>query len=188
MKLYFEQLISDSEYVELSDNFLSNLNGAEYSSILHYTDSGHTVINKTLSGFVQSEPSVDCIISDIDSALSKTSQKQRTLYRGASLKEFNPVNGTITFKSYFSASYSPLQASKFVKNEEKPVVYVIKSECGAEVSSIHNELEVLMPRNLTFTITDIKENVEYTSLYFGTDYGVSVPSVTVVFLTQAVDK
>lgn len=186
--MYFEQFISDSEYSNLSDEFLSALNGAEYSSILHYTDSGHTAINKTLSGIVEQEPAINEIISDIDSALTKATPKKRLLYRGASLKEFKPDNGTITFKSYFSASYSPVQASKFIKSETKPVVYVIESEHGAEVSSIHDELEVLMPRDLTFTIVDVKENIEYTSLYFGTDYGVSVSNVTVVFLAQPVDK
>lgn len=188
MKLYFEQTVTAEEYTQMAYSFLGKLNAAEYSSVLHYTDSGHTSVNRSLSGADDMDVNVQSIISDIDSALSKGEQKKRTLYRGASSKEFKPVDGMIVSETYLSASYSPVQAMKFIKTTPNPIVYVIESLAGAEVSDIHDEMEVIIPRGTSFKISEVKENVEYTALYHGTDYGVSTSNVTLIFISQVVDK
>lgn len=187
MKLYFEQLISDSEYQKNATNFLSSLNGSEYSDILHYTDSGHSSINRALQNPVMDD-SMFKIVDNIDSGLSKTQPKKKTLYRGASFKEFSPSGDMFTSESYLSATYSPVQALKFIKNKTAPVIYVIECFNGAEVSSIHDEYEVIIPRGSKFSIQNIKTNIEYTALYYGTDYDVSLQNVTIVYMSEVVDN
>ena len=178
MKAYFASEMSTAEYKTRVESFYGRLTAEQYSSILYYSDSGHKKINYS------SSPLGADLAVDVNSALDCVDMEWKTVYRASD--DFSghdlTVNSVVSFPAFVSTSYNPQVTFKFL-NKETPTIYVIKTYHGAEISMVHDEMEVLLPKGLMFKIDKI-ETVDFHAAYPDTDYHVSRENVKTVYLTQ----
>lgn len=136
---------------------------------LYCDEYGSQVIAWYLNGTIQNhhrEPKEEVMkrVALLDSIIAKHPVKKepRTLYRG--LKKYEPglsslkIGEKITFKSYSSTS-SSLQTAKDFVDREAPILLKINTRQGAPIYANFLEHEYLLPRDSTFTVTGIEENV-----------------------------
>lgn len=178
MKAYFASEVSTAEYKNRVESFYGRLTSEQYSSILYYSDSGHKKINYS------SSPLGADLAVDVNSALDCADTGWKTVYRASD--DFSgddlAVNSVVSFPAFVSTSYNPQVTFKFL-NKDVPTVYVIRTCHGAEISMVHDEMEVLLPKGLTFKVDKI-ETVDFHAAYPDTDYHVSRENVKTVYLTQ----
>ena len=178
MKAYFASEISTHEYKERVNGFYSKLDANQYSSVLYYSDSGHKRVNYA------SSPVGQALAEDISSALKSIEPAFKTLYRASEdfLDESLEVGATLQFPAFVSTSYNPQVTFKFLSKKD-PTIYVIKTTQGAEISMVHDEMEVLLPKDLTFVVTKT-EKCDFYAAYPETDYHISRENVTVIYLEE----
>lgn len=178
MKAYFASQISTADYVKKVESFYNKLTAEQYSSILYYSDSGHKRVNYASSA------SGKAVAEDICSALNQSTKEFKTVYRASDdfLLDELKVGETVAFPAFVSTSYNPQTTFKFL-NKSQPIIYVIKTLHGAEISLVHDEMEVLLPKGLSFNIVNI-ETCDFYAAYPDTDYHVSRENVTVVYLEE----
>lgn len=178
MKAYFASEVSTSDYKERVEAFYSKLNAKQYSSVLYYSDGGHKRVNYA------SSPTGEALAEDIASALKSVEPALKTVYRASD--DFSDENLTIgnviSFPAFVSTSYNPQVTFKFL-NKSNPTVYVIKTSHGAEISEVHDEMEVLLPQGINFNIVNIVK-CDFHAAYPDTDYHVARENVTVVYLEE----
>ena len=178
MKSYHASQISTLEYKNKAEKFCSLLSPKQYSSVMYYSDGGHKRINYA------SSPAGRSLTQDIHEALQLTQPYQKTVYRASDDFKIHDlhVGKTISFPAFVSTSYNPQITFKFL-NKQTPIIYIIDTTQGAEISLIHNEMEVLLPQGLNFEIIS-KQHVDFYAAYPDTDYHISRENITVIHLQQ----
>lgn len=178
MKAYFASEISTSDYKDKVEAFYSKLDAKQYSSVLYYSDGGHKRVNYA------SSPVGEALAKDIASALQHVPRSMKTVYRASddfSAENIN-IGDIIAFPAFVSTSYNPQIAFKFL-NKTEPTVFVIKTTHGAEISMVHDEMEVLLPQGIEFKVTKI--NVcNFHAAYPDTDYHIGRENVTTIHLEE----
>jgi hypothetical protein len=145
------QELNESEYKTLAEEFYTKLTTEEASALMHYSDAGFKLINRSLMGLENiREPLVDLL----DSSLSKARLEGKTLYRGARRDINKNVGDSHIFETFVSTSYNPQKAFEFT-NPSSPILFILETKSGAPISIIHREMEVLLPRNKEFLVTDV---------------------------------
>ena len=178
MKAYFASQITASEYKKLTEEFYSKLNAKQYGAVLYYSDGGHKRANYALS------PAGEALAEDIANALNLSTPNNKTVYRASDDFQVDVLEeGAVgSFPAFVSTSYNPQAVFKFL-HKETPTIYVIETSMGAEISMIHDEMEVLLPKGMQFKITEVKE-CDFYAAYPETDYHVSRENIKVVYLQQ----
>lgn len=178
MKSYHASQVSTLEYKQKVEKFYSKLTPQQYSSIMYYSDSGHKKANyaSTVLGC--------SIAEDINTALQFTQESMKTVYRASDdfLEADLHVGNTIMFPAFVSTSYNPQIPFKFL-NKQQPIIYVIETQHGAEISTIHDEMEVLLPKGLQFKIMN-KTVTNFHAAYPDTDYHIVKENITTVYLKE----
>lgn len=178
MREYFASEVSTADYRQRVENFYSTLDAKEYSAVLYYSDGGHKRVNYASSATGQA------LAEDIESALQRATLNTKTLYRASNdfpMEKLKKGN-ILTFPAFVSTSYNPQITFKFL-NKHNPVIFVITTNHGAEISMVHDEMEVLLPKGLTFEIKDTT-TCDFYAAYPDTDYHVCKENITVVYLEE----
>ena len=178
MKAYFASQFTNTEYKKRAEKFYSNLDSRQYGAVLYYSDGGHKRVNYA------SSPAGVSLAEDIAQALTFTDREQKIVYRASNDFQVDifEVGALGEFPAFVSTSYNPQTVFKFL-NKEQPTIYVIETFSGAEISMIHDEMEVLLPKGLQFEIVQIQQ-CDFYAAYPETDYHVSRENVKIIYLKE----
>lgn len=178
-KHYFNQDVTHIEYEQLSVEFANKLNAEELKAIAHYADSGYKPINRSL---IKGEGIKQEYIDAIDSTIAKAELVDKTIYRGIKKDFPYKVGDKVKFPMYLSTSFNPQKAIEFTE-KEKPTILLFQTKHGAPISLVHKEMEIVLPRDSEFTLSEIV-TTDFTCVYPETDYTVNYPNATIYILTQ----
>lgn len=146
----------------------------EIEGAKEYTTKSYTLINEALrkaDGDMSkiSDPYILSTVNDIDSAISKTVVKNNMIvHRGAERDKRVVVGATIKDHAFVSTSASESSAEKFAQYPQS-TIYHIKVPAGtkasfvASKSDVPQEMEVLLPRGLTYRVVGISNRSPYRS-------------------------
>jgi hypothetical protein len=176
---YFNQDVTHIDYEKMSLDFANKLNAEELRAIAHYADSGYKPINLSL---IKGEDIKPEYINAIDSTIAKALPVDKTVYRGIKNNFPYKVGDTVKFPMYLSTSFNPHKAVEFTE-KENPTILLFQTKQGAPISLVHKEMEIVLPRDSEFTLTEVV-TTDFTCVYPDTDYTVSYPNATIYILTQ----
>lgn len=176
-KLYFDSEITTSDYKDEVKEFYSLLDAEQASAVLLYSDSGHKRINMGKDGSELHSES-------LEKALLLAPERPKMVFRAGN--EHRPEElekgSSVAFPAFVSTSYSPQKIFKFISKSE-PVIYAINTNKGASISTVHDEMEVLLPKGINFIVENIQK-VDFWASYPDSDYHVSSPNVTLITISE----
>lgn len=180
LKLFFKSLTPDEKFV-----------------LTRYSDrNGSLRLNRVLeTGSPVSSPELTEMVTHLDSLFGKQQDgSQRALYRG--VERFpDSWDGKLTEGSivdslgYMSTTLNPHKAFEF-SGKDNVVLMEIKSVQGVPVLVHENEFEILLPRNQSYRVMSVKENLTVNSYEPDYDVGIGLgrmrtkQNVTVIALEQ----
>lgn len=145
------QDLNESSYKASAEDFYSLVSSEEAAALLHYSDSGFKAINRGLMGATTNSES---LVGLLDASIDKAIPKNKTVFRGIKRDINKNVGESHIFETFVSTSYNPHKAFEFT-DSSSPILLILETKLGAPISIIHREMEVLLPRNKEFLVTDI---------------------------------